>query len=146
MSYKSFKKMFSDVKKDDSYWSEKAKLDFAIELNSLIEKRGMSRADLARALGKTPAYITKILRGENNFTIETMTSISKVLDGKLTLHVTPKEEGSVNWLRVLEGGKKKDPAKSSNWAKHVEGEPVAIQHNSSSGHNREERYEHSAVA
>lgn len=119
---KSFKKMFSDVKKGESYWSEKAKLDFAIELNNLLEKRGISRADFSRLLGKSPAYITKILRGENNFTIETMTKIARVLDGNLALHITPKEEKVQTWFRVLEGGQKKrqKASKRPNWGKKIQ--------------------------
>ena len=126
MSYNSFNEMFSEVKKDDSYWSEKAKLDFAIELNGLLEKRKVSRADLARLLGKSPAYITKILRGENNFTIDTMTRIARALDGDLSLHITPKEENVQSWLRVLAGGRrrKKKPGKRS-WGKAIQEEPLS---------------------
>lgn len=120
MSYNSFKEMFSDVKKDDSYWSEKAKLDFAIELNNLLEKRRVSRADLARFLGNSPAYITKILRGENNFTIDTMTRIARALDGDLALHITPKEENVQAWIRILDGGqRRKRKTSKRSWGRAI---------------------------
>ena len=50
--------------------------------------------------------MTKVFRGDANFTIETMVTLTRALDGHLNLHITAKEEKVVNWLRVIRGGKK----------------------------------------
>ncbi len=35
----------------------------------LMEQQGISKSDLAKRMGVSPAYITKVLRGANNFTL-----------------------------------------------------------------------------
>ena len=57
---------------------------------------------MARALGKSNAYITKILRGESNFTIETMVDLADTLESDIAIHLCPKEEySSDQWYRVI---------------------------------------------
>ena len=35
----------------------------------LMEQQAISKAELAKRMGVSPAYITKVLRGSNNFTL-----------------------------------------------------------------------------
>lgn len=42
---------------------------------SLLEEQGVSRAELARRIGKSPAFVTKLLRGDNNFTLRTLSDV-----------------------------------------------------------------------
>lgn len=37
--------------------------DFRMNVITLLEKRGMSRSDLARAMGVTPQFVTQLLNG-----------------------------------------------------------------------------------
>ncbi|WP_404358514.1 helix-turn-helix domain-containing protein [Methylotuvimicrobium sp. KM1] len=101
MALKSFKKLLADAKQRDSYWVEKAKLDFSVALNHLFEKSGMSQKALAEKLGASPAYITKVFRGDVNFTIETMTKLARAVDGQLHIHISPKHSKS-HWFDVLQ--------------------------------------------
>lgn len=103
----SFKKLFSEIKEKLSYKKEKAKLEVTVELDALMKKRNVKKADLSRLLGKSNAYITKILRGESNFTIETMVEIADALDSEMVIHFTPKEENTVVWYRGVECAKKR---------------------------------------
>ena len=50
-----------------------------------MEKQGVSRADLARRLGTSPAYITKLLRGTYNPTLETVAKIAIALNARVVL-------------------------------------------------------------
>jgi transcriptional regulator with XRE-family HTH domain len=50
--------------------------DFATDVEAALEKLGMSRADLARRLDCTPAFVTKALRRTSNLTVATMTDIA----------------------------------------------------------------------
>lgn len=50
----------------------------------------MSRAELARRLGTSQAYVTKILRGSVNFTLETMILLARALNADLTVSISPR--------------------------------------------------------
>ena len=99
--YNSFNELLADIEKNDSYWSQKAILDFSIELHNLMTRRNLSKKDLAEELGTTQAYITKVFRGKANFTIESMVRLTRAIGGDLNIHITPKEEEKVTWYRVV---------------------------------------------
>lgn len=47
---------------------------------TLLQEREVSRSELARRIGKSPAFVTKMLRGHNNFTLRTLSDILFALD------------------------------------------------------------------
>ncbi|MDE7154469.1 MAG: helix-turn-helix transcriptional regulator [Muribaculaceae bacterium] len=53
-------------------------LSFAISdrIDSLMHEKGLSKKQLADAIGKRPSEITKWLSGEHNFTIATLSKLS----------------------------------------------------------------------
>lgn len=112
---KSFEGLIKKAKEGDQFWSEKASLEFTIQLERLMEKKNISRADLARKIGKSPAFITKLLSGYNNYTIATMTNVVRAIDGRLSIRVTPKEEKIPDWLSVIDG-RKTEQAKKTKWS------------------------------
>lgn len=48
-------------------------------IHNLLEEKGLKQKDLANLLGKKESEISKWMRGTHNFTIETISSIEKVL-------------------------------------------------------------------
>ena len=75
-------------KQHDSYWIEQLKLDFSISLEKRRKNKGLSYADLAKKINTSPAYISKIFRGDaNNFTIESMVKLSRATGGKVDLRI-----------------------------------------------------------
>ena len=66
---RSFKSLIDQAKKRDSYWVGKAIHDFTEELVALMELRGVNKSELERRIDTSPAYVTKVLRGDTNFTI-----------------------------------------------------------------------------
>jgi transcriptional regulator with XRE-family HTH domain len=44
-----------------------------------LEHEGISRAQLARRIGKSKAYVTQVLRGQNNMTLRTLSDLTDVL-------------------------------------------------------------------
>jgi len=56
-----------------------------------MEENGVSRAELARRISKSPAYVTQILRGNANFTIGTMVRLAMALNCRLELHLVPSQ-------------------------------------------------------
>lgn len=117
----SFKKLFEKIEKTLSYKKEKAKIDITIELQGLMKKNQVTRADLARELNKSNAYVTQILRGERNFTIDTMVELAEALDSNLAIHFSPKGENTVDWWRVIQGepGKRRTSTRAS--ARKIQG-------------------------
>lgn len=82
--------------------------DYLMDLCELVydrmEELGMSKSDLARKLGMSPSRITKILSGESNMTLKTISQLDAALDLDIDLldaarcRQTPGERhGKVNW-------------------------------------------------
>lgn len=100
MANKSFKQLFTEAQERDSFWTEKAKLQFANELSELMERRGVNKTDLAGRIGSSAAYITKALRGDTNFTIESMIKFVRALAGKIEIHVVAEEDREHRFLAI----------------------------------------------
>jgi transcriptional regulator with XRE-family HTH domain len=82
------------------YWLESAKQDFMISIHAAMAKEKITKSILANNIGCSPAYISKILKGDANFTIETMVKISRALNTKLCIHLSDPHE-SIQWLGVV---------------------------------------------
>ena len=71
----SFDQMLSKIPADIRY-----EVDMEFEISNriieLLEKRGLSKLDFARSLGKRPCEITKWVSGQHNFTIRTLSLLS----------------------------------------------------------------------
>ena len=59
--------------------------DFCDNVNFLVERRGMTRSSLARAMGVTPAYVTQILNGYCEPGLSVIEKVANALD------VSPRE-------------------------------------------------------
>jgi transcriptional regulator with XRE-family HTH domain len=116
MAIKSFKQMLADAKQQDSYWVEKAKLHFSIELNRLFKQSGMTQKSLSEKLDSSPAYITKVFRGDANFTIETMVKLARAVDGELQIHIIPKQT-KTHWFDVIKSQQQPQSKISNEWVR-----------------------------
>jgi hypothetical protein len=99
MTEQGFKALIARARERDSYWVAKSSQDFTEGLFCLMEARGVTKAELARRIGSSPAYITKALRGDANFTLATMVRMVRALDGQLCLHVA-RGEDRVRWFGI----------------------------------------------
>ncbi|MBP9146615.1 MAG: helix-turn-helix transcriptional regulator [Thermoanaerobaculia bacterium] len=86
---KTFREWSQEAEADPVYWTERAILRVTEEIFVAMEKRGMQRSELARRLGTSPAYVTKILRGKANFTLESLARIALALGGEFEFHFLP---------------------------------------------------------
>ncbi len=80
---KQFADLLAKYEQDADYILGGLKVEMSEKIYSAMEKRGVSQAELARRLGKSRAYISKILQGNVNFTLETLSKISQALDYEL---------------------------------------------------------------
>jgi transcriptional regulator with XRE-family HTH domain len=81
------------------YWAQDAMRHFVLEIDRRLSEQNMSRAALADKIGASPAYVTKIMRGDVNFTLRTMAKLSLAVGGRLRIEVVDRDGNS---LRVTE--------------------------------------------
>ena len=77
-----FYKALEEAKQHSPYYEEKLLLDVADRIIEEMDRSDISRVELARRLEVSPAYITKILRGHANLTIESLAKIAFALGKK----------------------------------------------------------------
>jgi transcriptional regulator with XRE-family HTH domain len=106
MKKKSFKELFDQAKERDTYWVASLILDFTEGLHRMMEVNGVSRSELARRLGVSPAYVTKVLRGNVNFTLDSMVRLARAAGGEVSLQVAPKAQKKRNDYYKKQGMKK----------------------------------------
>lgn len=95
---------YQNLDQHDDFWVESAKLDFAVAMERMMQKSNITKSDLARKIDSSPAYITQVLRGDSNVTIQTMVKLARAVDGDLHLHISPRNHG-VRWFEKIEGSK-----------------------------------------
>lgn len=69
-------------RQENRYWL-RASSDIALAVLRTLRKKEMTQRDLAGLMGCTPQYISKILKGSDNLTLETICKMEKVLQIKL---------------------------------------------------------------
>jgi transcriptional regulator with XRE-family HTH domain len=78
-----------DAKETDAYWVEKAKLNFALDLDKCRKEKGLSGKTLAEKLGTSAAYISKVFRGDANLTLESMVKLAHATGAKVEIRIVP---------------------------------------------------------
>jgi len=99
MKVKSFAELYEVARQNDAYWVADAIYSFTEELNRLAGFEGVSRAEIARRLGTSSAYVTKIFRGDANFTVESMVRLARVVGARLHVHLAL-EGHRVRWFEL----------------------------------------------
>ena len=106
-------------KERDSYWVERAKNSFALTVERVMKQKEVKKKDLAERLGQSPANVSKVLRGDANLTIETMTKLALALDVEVSIQLMPRKVSSGSRLdsaaslhTALPDGKSMAPAHS----------------------------------
>lgn len=84
-------------------WLKKSML-IAIVILNVLRERKITQVEFANKLGVSPQYVNKILKGQENLTLETIAKIEQILN--------------VN-LITIETYKKKNPKSSENFTKEL---------------------------
>lgn len=83
-------KFIADIKNSSGYWEEMTMLDFAVMLNEEMKTQEISSSQLAKKVGVSKSYISKILGGENiNFTLRSMAKFMFAMGKRLHFYCTP---------------------------------------------------------
>jgi len=87
-----FANLFERFEQSESYHLDAAKLEISEQIYLAMEQQGVSKAELARRLGKSRAYITKVLQGSTNFTLESLIRIARALECRFNFEFTPEHD------------------------------------------------------
>lgn len=85
-----FEQMFHDMEESGDLYVEWAKNNIAEQIFTAMRREDVKKAELARRLGKSRAYITQILQGNVNFTVESLVRIAIALDSRFEVKISPK--------------------------------------------------------
>ena len=97
---KKLKAFVDEAKQSDAYWVESAKLEFALALEQQRRAAGLSYADLAKKMGTSAAYISKVFRGDTNLTIESMVKLARATGGQLDVRILVGEVAAKAYSRA----------------------------------------------
>jgi len=75
------------LRETGEFWTEIALLQFTSDLARLMEEDGISRAQLARTLGCSAAYVTQVLSGNVNCTVSTLVRFALALKAAVNIRV-----------------------------------------------------------
>lgn len=89
MTESTFAQLFAEARGMPEYWEEGAILDFTEAMYIAMEEQDVTRAELARRLGTSQAYITRVLGGHANFTLRTMAKLALALGLQLEVGLVP---------------------------------------------------------
>ncbi len=82
---RSYRELTEKLESDPEYWVESMRLDFVEEVERMMAENGVTRAELARRMGSSPAYVTQMFRGLFNPTLLTLAKVALALDAQVEL-------------------------------------------------------------
>ena len=87
-----------EVRSTASYETRK----FVDNIIRLLERKGMTRQEFARRLDVRPSYVTKILSGSENFTVETMQKMAGIFGYQVVIGLRRMPHGTGKGLSAME--------------------------------------------
>ena len=88
-----YREFFDRAEASAEYWSAAAAHELIREIETRMARQGVSRAELARRLGSSKAYVTKVLGGNINFTLATMARLAGALNADLQIGLAERRSG-----------------------------------------------------
>lgn len=108
MAEKSFQGLLEEAQQHDDFWIEAVILEITEAVVRRMDELAMSRSELARRLGTSPAYVTKILRGSANFTLASIVKLARALECDVSVRLAPRRQ-----VAAYEGQPPEKPRSSS---------------------------------
>lgn len=113
---KTLKERLNQIRKTHGYRVEKSKLEFVRGISRVMEHKNINNAELARRMDKSPSYITKVMRGDCNFTMDSMVKIVHALGSSIHIHVAD-SRADVRWVEAFECAQLADTDASEEYRK-----------------------------
>lgn len=96
MSTKSFAALMARLAATPEGQAEHVAVAYLAQVNARMQAQGMSNLELARRMGTSPAYITRLFRGSANLSVQTMTRLADAVG--CSLHVQLDEQSETRPL------------------------------------------------
>ena len=84
-----FKTLQDKYRLDPEYIAEGKIIDITEKIVARMEELRINRAELAARLNVSKAYITKLLRGDVNFTLKSLITLAAALDADISIDFLP---------------------------------------------------------
>lgn len=75
MSIDWIERLSADTRSRAIVEQERLLVEVTESIAALMSQLDVHRSELAKRIGRSPAYVTKILRGDNNFTLRTLSDV-----------------------------------------------------------------------
>jgi plasmid maintenance system antidote protein VapI len=108
-----FHSLFTRARESLAYAVEGAIISFTEQVVSRMKGLNINRSGLAGKLDSSPAYVTKFLGGETNFTLESMVKVAGALDSEIKIELVPKSSPEA-WINLLKQASP-NPAQHTAW-------------------------------
>lgn len=83
------RRRLADVADSEEYRVQTVISDVTEAMVARMDALGLGRSEMADKLGVSPAMITKLLRGQNNFTVRTLVQVSDALGCRVSVKLPP---------------------------------------------------------
>lgn len=82
-----YKDLLKKVKDSHEYWAEVFTLELIDNINELMEEKNINQKELAKKVGTSEAYISKVLNGYENLSINSIAKIAIAFDAAPHVHL-----------------------------------------------------------
>ena len=106
-----WEKFSKKIENTIEYKIESIAFDIAVQLYKQMEKLGINKKELAEKLGVSKSYITQLLKGKSNMTIETLIKVAEALNLNLQIKLVPKKLDSEANVQSVKNQVKKAKSK-----------------------------------
>jgi transcriptional regulator with XRE-family HTH domain len=86
---KSLEELLPQIQDSERYDQEALRSDISDQILCLMKAQGVTKTELARRLSTSKAYVTKILQGNANFTLDTLVQIARALGCRYVARLAP---------------------------------------------------------
>ncbi|OXI38726.1 helix-turn-helix domain-containing protein [Burkholderia aenigmatica] len=87
-----YKQAMERAKESPAFWTESALLNVARHFLARMKEMGINQASLAEKMGKKTPYISRLLSGRHNVTVETLSTAAHALGMKVDIRLEPIQE------------------------------------------------------
>lgn len=123
---KTLPSLLARARNSPAYGVEGVKLAFTEQIVALMEATGVTKAALAARLAVAPAYVTKVLGGTTNFTLESMVKIARALGAELHMQLKPMKQA-----RELTDKLNGKPVRASGSSRQYREQPLRLRRSQS---------------
>lgn len=90
-----FNDLFTSYEGDDDFLVNIVKLRVAELLAEQMQDKSLTASEVARRLGKSRAYVSRLRTGSENLTLESLVRIARAIDCRLDVTFQPKRRGTM---------------------------------------------------